>query len=113
MKHLYQINKVLIIINLILGLTIYLGLLFLIVLGIAQIIMSVIIAYNEKQLTKEVSTLYNIYALTTVSILVIFLLMYCAFIPSSSILIFSMIAISIIIAFLHLRITYLIKTKTL
>jgi len=108
MKNLYHINKVLIIINIALGLTIYLGLLFLIPLGIVQIIMSIIIAYNEKKLTKEIRSLFNTYSITSSLILIGILFMYCKFIPDNHLLIYIGLATSILMAFLHLKITYLI-----
>jgi len=108
MEKLYLINKVLVIINVILGFTIFLGLYFLIILGIAQILMSLIIAYNKKQLTEAITQMFNTYSIITAIILTGILLMYCKIIPSVDLLVYIGLIVSVIMAFLHLYITYLI-----
>ncbi len=109
MKELHKINKILIIINIILGFTIYAGLLFLILLGIVQILMSLIIAYNRKQLNNYTMILFSIYTVVTTSILIGILLTYYEFVPITETLFVLGLSISITMAFLHLKITYLIQ----
>jgi len=111
MKNIHQINKVLVIINVILGFTIYFGLLFLILLGIAQIFMSVIIAFNRKKLTKEINLLFNIYVSITTLIITSFFFMSFEFIPNQEGAIYLILFISVGMAFLHLKITHMINKK--
>ena len=107
MKHIHKINKILIIINLILGLTIYFGLLFLIPLGIVQIIMSVIIAFYYRKLTNVIRLLLIIYCSITALVLISLLYMYLKSNDNQGLFILSM-CISVGLAFLHLKITYMI-----
>jgi|GEM_PF-2634447 len=112
MKNLFKVNRVLIITNIVLGLTIYLGLLFLIPLGIAQVIMSVIIYNNLKQYNQQIKNQFIIYVSITSIILIGIVLSSLDVIDIKYFFIHGM-TISIIMAFLHLNITYLIfKTST-
>ncbi|WGD33736.1 hypothetical protein [Olleya sp. YS] len=108
MKNLYNINKTLIIINIILGFTIYLGLLFLIPLGIVQIIMAMVMIANEKKITKEIYNLLSVYCITTTVILIGFFFMYTSFLPSNDGLFLIMMIVSVLLAFLNLYITSLV-----
>ncbi len=109
MKNLYKINKFLIITNIVLGFTIYAGLLFLIPLGIIQIMMSLIIAFNRKQLNNDTMILFRIYTVVSTGILTGIILMYFEFIPITNTLFVLGLSVSIIMAFLHLKITHLIQ----
>lgn len=109
MKKLYQINKVLVIINIILGFTIYFGLLFLIPLGITQLIMSLIIAYNKKDLSNDISILFSVYIVITSIILLCILCNYLGYIHFDDSIFYLGMGTSILMAFLHLYITYLIQ----
>lgn len=109
MKKIHQINKGLIITNVVLGFTIYLGLLFLIPLGIAQIIMTFILFKNKSKLTKEISTLLLNYVIFTTIVLIIFLLIYFSIITSKEELVIALMVISVILAFFHLYITSLVN----
>lgn len=111
MKNLYQINKTLVITNIVLGFTIYLGLLFLIPLGIAQIIMGIYMIYNEKKLTKKISKLLTFYILTSTSVLISLFFIYTSFFTNGDGLFILIMIISILLAFLHLYITYLINNN--
>jgi len=108
MKNLFLVNRLLVIINIILGFTIYFGLLFLILLGAVQIIMSIIIASSNKTYNTKIKTLFNTYALITTSILVGICLMSLEIIPISAGIFYFGMGSSIIMAFLHLNITHLI-----
>lgn len=107
MKYLFQINKVLIIVNIILGFTIYLGLLFLIPLGIIQIIMAFIIAFNKGKLNKKTMFLFKTYCIITGSVLIGLLSMYMDYITNQAFL-FCLLGVSIVLAFMHLKITHMI-----
>lgn len=109
MKKLHHINKGLIITNIVLGFTIYLGLLFLIPLGVLQIIMTINMIINEKKLNKGISNLLTIYCINTTSVLIVLFFIYTSFIPSNEGLLLAVILISILLAFLHLYITSLIN----
>jgi len=109
MRNLFYINSVLVSINIVLGFTIFLGLYFLIILGVAQVLMSLIIAYNKKQLTKDIRYLFTIYTVITITILTGVLLMYLNPIPTSYTLLYLGLITSVTMAFLHLYITFLIN----
>ncbi|WP_290702111.1 hypothetical protein [Lacinutrix sp.] len=109
MKNIHNINKGLIITNIILGFTIYFGLLFLIPLGISQIIMAIRMVIDEKKLTKEITSLLTIYCISSTLVLIILFFMYTTLIPGSEGLFLLIMIISVLLAFLHLYITYLVK----
>lgn len=108
MKNLHNINKTLVIINIVLGFTIYLGLLFLIPLGIAQIIMAIVMIANEKKLTKEIYNLLTVYCIITTVILIGFFFIYTSFLPNNEGLFLIMMIVSVLLAFLNLYITSLV-----
>ena len=72
MKTLYKINLILIITNVILGFTIYLGLLFMIITGICQVLMYIIYLIKWKDISKELKTSFIIYETTTIITLILF-----------------------------------------
>lgn len=108
MKNLFKINKVLVIINIILFIIPYFGLLFLMVLGASQVIMSFVIGYNLKQLNKKTELLFTIYSLTAVFILLNFFFMNLGFTPNNAPNIVISMILSVVMAFLHLKITHMI-----
>jgi len=74
--------------------------------------MSLVIANNKEELTKPIKTLFTIYCTITSTILIGFGLMYCGIIPSTPGLLYLGIGISIMMAFVHLKITHMIyETK--
>jgi len=105
MKKLYEINKWLVITTLLLYLTIYLGMLFQMVLGVAQVIMSIYILTNYNNLKRETKSLFTIYLVLTVIVVSI---IASGMITSSGFIIVHLI-IPMLIAFFHLYITYKIK----
>ena len=112
MKNLYLINKWLIIINTVLYITVYLGLIFQILLGAIQVIMAIIIAFNITKLTKRAKRLFQIYSITTITFLLLFLTDYIK-LNNDLYELITWIIIPQTLAFLHLYITYLIyKTET-
>lgn len=72
MKTLYKINLILVIINVILGLTIYLGLLFMIITGVCQVVMYLIYLSKWKDISKELKTPFIKYGIITVITLSVF-----------------------------------------
>lgn len=105
MKNLYNVNKWLVIITLLLYLTIYFGMIFQIVLGITQVLMSIYILSKYNGLEKKTKLLFKIYMTLTITVLSI--------IGSGVIANTGFIAIYLVIpmllAFFHLYITYQIK----
>lgn len=105
MKNLYNVNKWLVIITLLLYLTIYFGMIFQIVLGITQVLMSIYILSKYNRLEKKTKLLFKIYMTLTITVLSI--------IGSGVIANTGFIAIYLVIpmllAFFHLYITYQIK----
>ena len=109
MKNLYQINKWLIIVNALLYITIYFGLIFQILLGTVQVIMAIIIAFNYSKLTVKTKRLFIIYSFATSIVLT--LIFFTDYLNSTNYLI-HWIIIPQMLAFFHLYITYLIyKSK--
>lgn len=106
MKYLYKINKWLIIINILLFIIPYFGLLFLIILGAVQVIMSVIIAFNFTQLAKNSKSQFILYSVITIIILIITKLTYNDRLYYNDTFFIIIMLTSIILAFLHLNITY-------
>lgn len=108
MKNVFHLNRALVIINVVLGFTIYLGLLFLIPLGIIQIIMSFTIYNYRHGFTKQIKTLFKTYVIITSIILIGILLILFDITSINQGVIYCGLLTSIIMAFLHLKITYLI-----
>lgn len=74
MKTLYMINKVLIIINVILGLTIYFGLLFMIITGFAQVVMFIVYLSKWKKISDQYKTHFITYGcLTIITLIALFI----------------------------------------
>ena len=108
MKFLYQTNKWLVIINALLFIIPFFGLLFSIILGAAQVIMALIIAYNIKKLNTRGKTKFGIYVLFSSIVLMLIKIMPN---PNDDIVIITL-ALCVLLALLHLNITYLLyKTK--
>jgi hypothetical protein len=106
MKNLYRTNKWLIIINLLLYLTIYFGMIFQIFLGAVQVLMSIYIFTKYNSLDKRIKPLFIAYVVLTVIIL--------SLITSGLIVNTGFITVYLIIpmllAFFHLYITYKIRS---
>lgn len=112
MKYLYQTNKWLVIINTLLFVVPYFGMLFLIILGASQIFMTIIIALNFNKLDISGKAQFITYSiLTTIILSLIFIINESIFNLSNDCFI-PIIIISVLLAFLHLNITYILyKTK--
>jgi hypothetical protein len=106
MKKLYTINKWLIIINTLLFIVPFFGLLFLIVLGGAQVTMAIIVAVNYTTLNKNRRIKFIIYSILTSIILITTQLTFDEGLINNSVAFFTVIIISVLLAFLHLNITY-------
>ncbi|MFI0428384.1 hypothetical protein [Mariniflexile sp. HMF6888] len=106
MKYLYQTNKWLVIINTILFIITYLGLMFLIVLGTIQLLMYIIIAVKYNNLDKSGKTQFTIYSFTAA--LVLTLISFNDKFYFDGTIFLAVLVISILLAFLHLNITYLL-----
>jgi len=107
MKNLYIINKWLVILTLALYITINYGMLFQIVLGSIQVLMGIYILSNYNSLNKKTKSLFNLYMLLTI---VILSLIFYGNVDDGGIwwlLIY--LVIPMLLAFLHLYITYKIK----
>lgn len=105
MKRLYNVNKWLVIITILLYLTLYLGMLFQMVLGVGQVLMSLYMLYNYNKLEKQIKFLFNIYLVSVVTILSV--IAFGKIISTGFITIH--LIIPMLIAFFHLYITYKIK----
>ncbi|MEP1490250.1 MAG: hypothetical protein ABJL44_06515 [Algibacter sp.] len=105
MKYLYQTNKWLIIINTILFLSPYIGLLFLILLGTIQVIMALISIPKFPKLDKNGKIKFIIYLVLTTIILTTLFTKGSWNNSVGKICVIS----SILLAFLHLNITYLLS----
>ncbi len=106
MKHLYQINKWLVIINAVLFIIPYFGLMFLIILGAAQVLMSTIIAFNYSKLNRKGKIKFIIYSIFTLIILISTQLSFNEKLYYNDTIFIVIMITSIILAFLHLNITY-------
>ncbi|WP_179367691.1 hypothetical protein [Winogradskyella forsetii] len=108
MKKLYDINKWLIIITLLLYLTFYGGILAQVILGLVQIIMSIKIMTHFSKLSKIVKTSFIIYVTLTVSLIVVYgNIMHNG--NGGLELMFLVIIVTLFLAIFHLYITYKIK----
>jgi hypothetical protein len=105
MKNLYNINKWLIIVTLLLYLTLYLGMIFQIVLGTMQVLMSIYILTKYNTLEKKTKSLFIIYLIATVTTLVLI----ASGLTLNNGLFMIHLIIPMLIAFFHLYITYKIK----
>ncbi|WP_308993847.1 hypothetical protein QLS71_010100 [Mariniflexile litorale] len=108
MKHLYLTNKWLLIINAVLFIIPYFGLLFLIILGIIQLIMCVVVIGKFNMLNKSGKTQLIVYSIITSSILILTMLSYNDDLYFNDTLFIFVIITSILLALLHLNITYLL-----
>jgi len=72
MKTLYKINSIIIIINVILGFTIVLGLLFMQVTGLCQVITYFIYLGQWNKISNELKTPFKLYGLLTTITLIVF-----------------------------------------
>lgn len=108
MKNLYLINKWLIILNAVLFIIPAYGLLFLIVLGISQLILALIILINFNILNRNGKIQFIVYTTITIIDLTIIKLMFNDRLEQSNIVMISILITSILLAFLNLNITYII-----
>lgn len=106
MKYLHQTNKWLIIINVILFIIPYFGLMFLVLLGASQVLMSIIIAANYSKLERNGKTKFIYYSILSIIILIITQLSFNDRLFYNDTIFVIVIIISVILAFLHLNITY-------
>lgn len=107
MRQLYKINVILLIINLVLYLTLYLGMLFSILVGVTQIIMSIIIAYNFKTLTKKIKMLFTTYLVFLILLTLIALTNY--FYLNNNYIVIIWFVLPILLAIYHTFITFKIS----
>ena len=109
MKKLHKINLVLVIFTAVLYLTYYFGMLFSIVLGFAQVIISLCILSEYKTLPKNIKIWFSVYLTGTVSILTLIFTNTITLHKDIGLLIYFI--IPSILALLHLYITYLISKE--
>ncbi len=109
MKSLYSTNKVLTILGLGISLTFWGGILALPILGLTQIIMSVIIFRNKSSLSKGTKKLFYIYIIVTITLAGTFRLLSEVKSRESLMLLLIWMFISAFLALFHLYITYKIK----
>lgn len=108
MKKLYKINKWLVITTLLLYLTFYGGIMAQIVLGIVQVIMSVLILFNYSKLSISLKKLFITYLILAISAISIYIINLT--IGESDLSFFILFTVAtMLIAFFHLYITYKIK----
>jgi hypothetical protein len=105
MKRLHNINKWLMLITLLLYITLCLGMLFQMVLGVGQVLMSFYMLYNYNKLEKQTKFLFNIYLVLVVTILSV--IAFGTIISTGFIT--THLVIPMLIAFFHLYITYKIQ----
>lgn len=108
MKYLYLINKWLIIINALLFIIPFYGLMFLTILGSAQVIMALIIAFNFSKLNKSGKTQFIIYSIITIIVLFTVQCIDSIFTNVHHYVHKACLIVSVLLAFLHLNITYLL-----
>lgn len=108
MKNLYDINKWLIIITLLLYFTFWGGIIAQVVLGISQIIMSIIIMVHYPKLSKFLKILFVFYVISTVSTILLYRKILHSINGGLEIM-FLFIFVTMILAFFHLYITHKIK----
>lgn len=109
MKNLHTTNKVLTILGLGISLTFWGGIFALPILGLAQIIMSVIIFRDKSSLSKETKKLFYIYIIITIALAGTFRLLGEIKGLESLMLLFVWMFVSAFLALFHLYITYKIK----
>jgi len=110
MKKLFKLNRILVITNLILFITIYLGMIFLMVLGAFQIVMSIIILFNFSILSKTTKVLFSTYLLfTSIELILLTLILNDYINISRDYLPLFLFIIPSLLALLHFYTTYLIK----
>ncbi|WP_243471045.1 hypothetical protein [Winogradskyella sp. MH6] len=108
MKRLYNINKWLIIITLLLYLTFYFGFMAQIVLGIAQITMSILILFNYSKLSISLKKLFITYLILAISAISIYVIKLT--IDKSDFSFFLLFTVAtMLLALFHLYITYKIQ----
>jgi hypothetical protein len=112
MKYLYQPNKWLVIINIILFIIPYLGLMFLVLLGASQVLMSIIIVSNYSKLERNIKAKFICYSFLSLIILITTKLSFNDRLYYNNTIFIIVMLISVILALLHLNITHqLYKTK--
>ncbi|MFG6685637.1 hypothetical protein ACGK9U_03580 [Mariniflexile sp. HNIBRBA6329] len=111
MKYLYQINKWLILINLLLFIIPIYGFMFLILTGVIQIVLAVVIAFNINKLEANGKILFLIYIVFTSIILFLTFITHNEKLYFGNITFIVVMVISLLLALLHLKITYLLFKK--
>ena len=106
-KSLFQLNRNLMITNAVLFLTVYFGMIFLIVLGLFQVVSSLIIASDFRKLTSKSKQLFITYSVLTISYFIIMLVTDYMRSNNDFIQFLTWIFIPVLLSFLHLHITYL------
>ena len=109
MKTLHRINLWLFIITVVLYLTVYFGMLFSMVLGFAQVIISLYILTEFNKLKKNTKILFSFYLIGTVSILTLIFTDRVTLYKDFGLLVYFI--IPSILALIHLYITYLISRE--
>lgn len=105
-KIIFRFNLILIIINISLIIIPYYALLFLMVLGVFQILFAVIIGFQFNKMSIIIKTTYLLYILLTASVLYTFFLLNNGFLDSGQQLITLCFIASFCLAFQNLFITY-------
>lgn len=105
-KIIFRFNLILIIINILLIIIPYYALLFLMVLGVFQILFAVIIGFQFNKMSIIIKTTYLLYILLTASVLYTFFLLNNGFLDSGQQLITLCFFASFCLAFQNLFITY-------
>ena len=109
MKTLHKTNLILVIITAVLYLTLYLGMLFSMILGFVQVIMSVDILTRFGELNQKVKKLFVIYLVGTSTILTLIITQFVELFKDFGLFIYFI--IPSLLALLHLYITYLISRE--
>lgn len=110
-RSLYKLNRNMIICNAVLFLTVYFGMLFLMVLGLFQIIASINIACELKKFTSKVKKLFIVYSAITITFLILIATTSLMTSNNDFVQFLFWLLIPVSLAFLHLYITYLIQKQ--
>jgi hypothetical protein len=110
-RSLYKLNRNLMICNAVLFLTVYFGMLFLVVLGLFQVVSSLIIACELKNFTSKIKRLFIMYSTITTVFLILIVTTDFMYSYNDFIQFLTWILLPVALAFLHLYITYLIQNN--
>ncbi|GGI58321.1 hypothetical protein [Winogradskyella haliclonae] len=111
MKNLHTTNKVLTLLGLSISLTFWGGIFALPILGLAQIIMSIIIFRNKSSLSEEAKKLFYLYITVTITLAGTFRVLGELKSLESLMLLFVWMFVSAFLALFHLYITHKIKVE--